>query len=159
MNQKVHEKKHRLSAEYYAGEKVVAFTLCVLNKEQLFNNTEIFQIFERILLDQLIRYSCVALVYLFMPNHVHIILQGKNEKSNVLNAVRMFKQKTGYWLSQNKINAKWQKDFYDHILRDEKDFENQVYYVLNNPMRAGLVSYWKEYLFKGSSLYDLSEWE
>lgn len=159
MSQKIREKRHRLPPEYYTGEKAVAFTLCIKDNQHIFNNIRIFHTFEQILINELDCNSCVALVYLFMPDHVHIILQGKNECSSVLNAIKMFKQKTGYWLSKNKLKVKWQKDYYDHILRNDKDFENQVYYVLNNPVRAGLVDEWKEYLFKGSSLYDFNEWD
>jgi hypothetical protein len=32
-------------------------------------------------------------------------------------------------------------------------------YILNNPLRAGIVENWKEYKFKGSSIYNLDEWE
>jgi hypothetical protein len=37
-----------------------------------------------------------------------------------------FKQRSGYWLSQNEIQEKWQKDFYDHILRKDEDIIRQV---------------------------------
>ncbi|MDZ7623878.1 MAG: hypothetical protein U5J96_05445 [Ignavibacteriaceae bacterium] len=71
----------------------------------------------------------------------------------------MFKKKTGFWLYKNKPDYKWQKDYYDHILRKEEDLETLIKYILNNPVRIGLVENWKLYKFKGSTVYNLDEWE
>jgi len=32
----------------------------------------------------------------------------------------------------------WQREYYDHIIRDEKDFHRLAKYILDNQMRAGL---------------------
>ena len=42
------------------------------------------------------------------------------------------------------------KDFYDHVIRKSEDIVVQVRYILDNPVRKGLVSSWEEYPFKGS---------
>ncbi len=44
----------------------------------------------------------------------------------------------------------WQKDFYDHVIREDDDLAVHVRYVLDNPCRKGLVNDWEEYPFKGS---------
>jgi REP element-mobilizing transposase RayT len=61
-----------------------------------------------------------------------------------------YKQKTGYWLSQNMPAVRWQKDFYDHIIRSEHTIASQVKYILDNPVRKGIVSSWQEYPFHGA---------
>ena len=53
-------------------------------------------------------------------------------------------------MSANKTDVKWQKDFYDHILKKHEDIAVQVRYILDNPIRKGLVSSWQGYPFKGS---------
>lgn len=53
-------------------------------------------------------------------------------------------------MSANKVRIHWQKDFYDHIIRNHEDIAVQVKYILDNPVRKGLVSSWQEYPFKGS---------
>mgnify|MGYP001558879990 FL=1 len=53
-------------------------------------------------------------------------------------------------MARNRPNIKWQKDFYDHVMRKHEDIVAQVKYVLDNPVRKGLVSTWEEYPFKGS---------
>ncbi|MEB2355563.1 MAG: hypothetical protein OZ915_10335, partial [Ignavibacteriales bacterium] len=61
--------------------------------------------------------------------------------------------------SKSKANVSWQKDYYDHILRSEENLEIHLKYILNNPVRAGMVNYWKKYPYIGSTVYNLYEWE
>ncbi len=51
--------------------------------------------------------------------------------------------------------AFWQRSFYDHFLREEERLEQVVEYVLNNPVRAGLVSQRRDYPFSGSFVFHL----
>jgi REP element-mobilizing transposase RayT len=53
-------------------------------------------------------------------------------------------------MSMNKPGMKWQKDFYDHIIRTREDMVSQVRYIQDNPVRECLVSFRDEYPFKGS---------
>lgn len=39
----------------------------------------------------------------------------------------------------------WQHESYDHVVRDDGEFDRIVNYVLNNPVKAGLVKEWKEW--------------
>jgi REP element-mobilizing transposase RayT len=94
-----------------------------------------------------------------MPDHAHLLLATKDESGDVLKAMKLFKQKTGFWLSQNGNGVRWQKDYYDHILRREEDIERHVHYILGNPVGAGLVQDWTEYTFRGSTIYDLDSWK
>jgi putative transposase len=155
----VREKKHRLSLDNYLGFNAVSFTCCLSNRKLLFVELSTFAAFEEILLDALNRNNCGAHVYLFMPDHGHLILQGKKENSNTWKCMVAFKRKSGYWLSKNKPDLKWQKDFYDHVLRKDEDIIKQVKYVLHNPVRKGLVENWKESPYKGSTIHDFGSWD
>lgn len=75
---------------------------------------------------------------------------GTRGDSNIWKAIVSYKQKTGFWMSSNKLGIMWQKDFYDHIIRKHEDMAAQVRYILDNPVRKGLVPSWQEYPFKGS---------
>ena len=44
----------------------------------------------------------------------------------------------------------WQKDFYDHVIKKEESIAKQVRYILNNPVRKGLVDLWDKYPYSGS---------
>lgn len=159
MKKTIREKKHRLDSEIYRGPIIVSFTLCVKDRKELFNEKGIYNIFESIFLNELKKHKCEAYVYLFMPDHAHILLSGKESDSDIKKCIDGFKQQTGFWLYKNLSTYKWQKDYYDHILRKEEEIKTQIDYILNNPVRAGLVEEWQNYKFKGSSVYSFDEWE
>ncbi len=85
------------------------------------------------------RHGCIAPVYCFMPDHLHAILLGLNEDARVKVALARFKQRSAYWMARHHPGVRWQKDFYDHILRPDEDQTRQVAYILNNPVRARLA--------------------
>ncbi|MBS1517916.1 MAG: transposase [Bacteroidetes bacterium] len=154
----IREKKHRLDPEFYIGKKTVSFLACIKNREAVFTNKFIFAIFRNKLLDALDKFNCEALIYLFMPDHLHLILEGVSENSNVIKAINLFKQKSGFWFAQNMCSSKWQKDYYDHIIRSNENLKSHIYKILNNPVRAGLTKHWKDYEYKGSTVYDFNKW-
>ena len=85
-----------------------------------------------------------------MPDHQHVIMSGKNKRSDIYRGVVTYKQRTGYWMSKNKPEMKWQKDFYDHIIRKPAEIAVQIRSILDNPVRKGLVPLWRDYPFHGS---------
>lgn len=83
-----------------------------------------------------------------MPDHCHLLIEGKSEESDLWQCVVNFKRKSGYWLARNHPLEEWQKDFYDHILRKDEDLIKQVRYILGNPLRKELVEDWRAYPYK-----------
>lgn len=84
-----------------------------------------------------------------MPDHLHLLLKGE-EKSDLVRMVKQFKQLTGYYFKRGAGKRLWQKSYYDHVLRKEEDVRGVIRYILENPVRKGLVSQPEEYLFCGS---------
>jgi REP element-mobilizing transposase RayT len=149
----IKEKRHRLPKEFYKREISVAFTLCIRNDATSgfsLSEPEIVNCFTEILAPAIKKESCIVPVYCFMPDHQHLIITGTWGDSDIWKVIVSYKQKTGFWMSTNKPGMKWQKDFYDHIIRINKDVATQVRYILDNPVRKGLVSSWEEYPFKGA---------
>lgn len=113
------------------------------------------------------RYSLYA--YVIMPNHVHILLKPDEEWCKRLEADKdKPKNKSGplsvimhsirsYTANEaNKIlgltGAFWQRETYDHWVRDNKEFERIIYYIEHNPVKAGLSDHPEVWQF--SSAYD-----
>jgi len=83
------------------------------------------------------RYNLI--VWAVMPNHVHTILK-PCEGFDLPDILHSWKSYTA-----NKANEVlglkgtfWQVEYYDHLIRDEEDFYNQVNYILKNPAKIGL---------------------
>ncbi len=151
------ERKHRLPLDYYKGKVKITFTFCIEEKKILFVDKEIVDKFLEILIEIKNKYDCKNWVYIFMLNHVHLIIEGNSEEADLWRMIVRFKQKTGFWLSKNRKGIRWQKDFYDHIHRKNEDLKKHIIYVLDNPVRKGLIAHWEEYAFKGSLDFDLEE--
>ncbi len=68
-----------------------------------------------------------------MPDHVHLLVSFPPDK--ILSRV------VGLWKRALTKNHKisWQRNFFDHRLRDERSSQQKSDYVLNNPVRAGLI--------------------
>jgi putative transposase len=68
-----------------------------------------------------------------MPDHIHLILNVPDE-TPLATAMRHWKS----WLSRQH-GIRWQKNFFDHRLRNENEAGEKAEYVWLNPVRAGLV--------------------
>ena len=95
-------------------------------------------------------------IYCFMPDHAHLILLGSSDTADLLRGVEQLKQATGYYLSKSHNGIRWQKSFYDRIIRQD-ELHSHVAYVLDNPVRWGLVTDWRTYPFIGAIGLDLEE--
>jgi REP element-mobilizing transposase RayT len=130
----------------------------ISDKATVFTNESTVKIFENALTSQATRFGCEAVVYVFMPDHCHVVLHGKNDNAEPLLAMKSFKEVTHQWLQQNRPNVDWVGLRQDRILEEEEEISNQVEKILNKPVRKGIVSEWRDYKFKGSTIYDLDTW-
>ena len=71
--------------------------------------------------------------YVVMPNHVHLILVIQSGRTQFAPTVsRIMKQFNGKITKQVGFCI-WQKSFYDHVIRDEKDYLRIWEYIEYNP--------------------------
>jgi REP element-mobilizing transposase RayT len=89
------------------------------------------------------------LAYCIMSNHVHLVVQLPELPD--FSAARMMQRLKGRTaLAANKLlgrqgEAFWRHESYDHVVRDGKEQERVVAYVVNNPVKAGLVEDWTQW--------------
>jgi REP element-mobilizing transposase RayT len=94
--------------------------------------------------------------YVIMPNHVHgiiIITEGRrgaamlrpyhDDQSHKINVkpgslgaiVRSYKSAVSYRIrKEHNATGVWQRNYYEHIIRDEKDLQNKTDYIESNPV-------------------------
>ena len=86
------------------------------------------------------------LAYCIMPNHVHLVVElvGRNDIPTyrplfrILQSLKRHTARTCNDLLKRR-GAFWQDESYDHVIRDGNELERTIWYVLNNPVQAGLV--------------------
>ena len=76
-----------------------------------------------------------------MPDHVHLVL-GFPPEADMAKCIRDWKR----WTSR-ALAIDWQRDFFEHRLRHDENFQEKTQYVLENPVRAGLVKDWRDWPF------------
>ncbi len=102
------------------------------------------------------------LCYCIMPNHVHLLIdtsiqiQGKDpvkvtdkEYTQVDKILKLIKGGSAYEINKllNRRGEFWQKESYDHYVRSGKELSNIIWYIVKNPLKAGLVKDWEDYKF------------
>jgi putative transposase len=86
-----------------------------------------------------------------MPDHVHFFCSPDNESEDLKRFMQAWKEWTAKRLTR-ECGIKehiWQKEFFDHVLRNEESYKEKWQYVLNNPVRAGLVKEAEEWPWQG----------
>jgi len=75
-----------------------------------------------------------AELILVMPDHIHGIFTFNLERYQLRN---IFMPCKSYLAKTHGIN--WQDDFFDHRLRDNREYIEKAEYIRQNPVRAALV--------------------
>ncbi|MBV6393576.1 MAG: hypothetical protein KPEEDBHJ_02818 [Anaerolineales bacterium] len=98
--------------------------------------------------------------FCLMSNHCHLLMgqqdipeppplsDGKHY-SAVSHAMRLLKGRTGYACARllDRKGAFWQHESYDHVVRNENEFTRILEYIANNPVNAGLVENWQDWIY------------
>ena len=103
--------------------------------------------------------SFEVLAYCVMPDHVHLFLEGTSEDADLRESVRAWKQRTAYDWKTRTGTRLWQPGFHDRVMREGDDTRQVMRYIVENPVRARLVTTAREYPWSGSSRYTLAELE
>ena len=91
------------------------------------------------------KYTVIIDAYAILPDHIHIILVIPEGYAGppLPKMIQWYKTQTTNTLIQ-EIRAEqrppfsqhvWQRGYYDHILRNQKDLEETRQYILNNPLQ------------------------
>jgi putative transposase len=89
--------------------------------------------------------------YCLMSDHLHLLLRLGSESmtlGTLLGTMKSFTTKKSWALGHT--GALWQGRFYDHILRVNEDAPAIIVYIIENPVRKGLVEEASAYRWSGT---------
>ena len=94
-----------------------------------------------------------------MPNHVHVLFTPKSQlggsKIDSLLIPILHSWKSFTSTRANRILGRqgrfWQEEYYDSLVRSDRQFAFYVHYILENPVKAGLCKQWQEWPWSGCS--------
>lgn len=94
------------------------------------------------------RYSLIS--WCLMPNHVHVLLTPINNHS-LSDIIHNWKSFTAH-KSNRILNRKgkfWLTEYFDRYIRDDRHFNNVIDYIINNPVKSGLISKAEDWKWSG----------
>ena len=97
------------------------------------------------------------LTYCLMPDHAHLLVEGKTVTADLRKFVKRAKQSTGQAHAHRAGVRLWQDGYHDRVLRPSDDAKAVARYIIENPVRAGLVRVPTEYPHLGSDVWSLEE--
>lgn len=139
----------RLKGFDYSASGAYFITICIQNKIHCLSKivgrglapaeiqlTEYGKIAEEQLLSLEKRYGNIHICeYVIMPNHIHLILTIDTIRRPMVapTIATVIKQFKGA-VSKETGTTVWQKGFYDHIIRDDEDYNTKAQYIDTNPL-------------------------
>ena len=95
--------------------------------------------------------------YCYMPEHVHLVVEAEHDDCDLKCFVARAKQYSGFHFKRATASALWQRYGYERVLRNEESTIAVARYVIENPVRAGMVASPADYPFWGSSTWSRDE--
>lgn len=141
----------RLAPEVYEGPRAFSVTISTNGRRKAFRNRKAVSLCLTVLEQTAAKEGMEVLVYCFMPDHLHLLLEAK-EGASLIRFMKAFKQISAYRYGRMFGEPLWQKGYYEHVLRKEEDMLEVAEYIMQNPIRAGLVSSIEEYPSWGGTL-------
>jgi len=91
-------------------------------------------------------------VAIIMPDHVHLILTPLTDESrctvgSLVEILKAIKSASAHAINRRSgiHDTIWQEESFDRVVRSSESLDAKVAYILENPVRKGLVNDWREY--------------
>jgi len=128
------------------------FTVVTYKRQPIFNIDKSIEIFNEVVADVQQRYSFEIKAAAIMPDHIHAIWElpyGDSKysmrwgliKKEFTKRIRPFVPLSPITKSRSdrREGNIWQRRFWEHTIRDDRDYEAHVDYIHYNPVKHGLV--------------------
>jgi putative transposase len=153
----MYKPRPRLKTFAYTGFYRFFLSFCVDARHQVFTNVATVACVREQIMSAAHAQGFAILAYVFMPDHVHLLVEGKREDADMKSFAHLAKQKAGYSYSRSHHRRLWQSSYHDRVLRDEEDTWDVIRYIVMNPVRANLVTDFTQYPFLGSAVLGRDE--
>jgi putative transposase len=140
----------RLKDFDYSNRRAYFVTTVAQNRQQFFTDKRIADSTIKCLLDLRERYKFNLYQYCLMPDHLHTVI-GIGDSDMTLSRIcgdfKSISTKEFWKFYKGKL---WQRQFHEHVIRNEEDFWECVKYIRLNPVRKGLVENWQDWIYSGN---------
>ncbi|MDY5948140.1 MAG: transposase [Oscillospiraceae bacterium] len=154
-------KKLRLEGYNYSQNGVYFITICAKNKEKLFGEvvgdgvpdvprvelSPIGETVDKYILSIEEKYDYITIEkYVIMPNHIHLLIMVYNCDNAITSGAnsaipRLISTLKRFVNKEVGIDV-WQRSYHDHIVRNERDYDEIWQYIDENPLKWKLDCYY-----------------
>lgn len=85
--------------------------------------------------------------YCIMSNHIHLVIklmEDAPDLSKIMHSIKRFTARESNKLLDRE-GVFWQEESYDRLIRNSTELKNTISYVINNPVKANIVSKWDKW--------------
>ena len=131
----------RLQQFDYTSRQPYFVTVCTHDRKPLFVDHRMGVAVPDCILEGARETAFAVLAVCVMPDHWHALVMPLRGDNTLGDMVRSAKGKTTTRLRALGATGRiWQRQFYDHVVRGEEDLRQVAEYIVNNPVRKGLVA-------------------
>jgi REP element-mobilizing transposase RayT len=96
--------------------------------------------------------DCDLHAWVIMPNHVHLLLTPHTNVSSLLCSLKGYSARQANKILASSGQPFWQNESYDHLVRTGEEFRRIERYIINNPVKAGLVESAEKFLWSSAAV-------
>jgi putative transposase len=144
----------RLARENYLGRRSYFVTICCDFRRPYLEEAVVARGVVELLIECAARDSFRLHAFCLMPEHMHMLAEGIEDRCDLLEFVRVFKLWTGFAFRRSHGQRLWEMSYYEHILRGLDSVEAVATYIWWNPVRRGLCARAEDFPFSGSQTVD-----
>lgn len=116
------------------------FTVVTCNRQHIFSREDNIDLLRQAFQYVMHRHPFRMDAHVILPDHLHCIWTLPDGDRDFSTRWRLIKSHfTRYYQHGDPDRSPWQKKFWEHAIRDEKDMENHIDYIHYNPVKHGLV--------------------
>jgi putative transposase len=143
-------KTARLQNANYADARAYHLTTITRERAPIFLEPRFARATLNVMYDHRKQFEYAIYAFVLMPDHWHVLLnplESKRSVSELLGGLKSLSTRALWALGwEGKV---WQERFHDHILRDLENVTETISYILENPVRGGLVQSDQPYPYCG----------
>ena len=128
----------------FSGPNWVFLTVCTEDRGRWLAQPSVHRLLHEIWLNEATAW--LVSDYLLMPDHLHLFCAPHDLRFTIERWIAFWKHRFSV---QSTVTGKFQKGGFHHRLRDQESYSQKWWYVLENPVRAGLVKSPDDWPYKG----------
>ena len=129
----------RLKTFDYQGTHCYFVTCSTRERRKLFTDSTVVAIATEQILRTCRERQFEVLAYVFMEDHLHLLMRGTSRDSNFKSTMTLLRQRTAVAYRSVRGEQLWQDGYFERVLRQTDDVFGVIRYIRENPANAGLA--------------------